>query len=248
MACAAGRFAVLQVFGKTTHGTSAVRYGVLLLGRHLGEGALLAFGDEEGVVSESVGPVLLAGDISIYDTLEEVFAVAVYEGYGRAEACAAVPYALETLQQQSFVGLVVVAVGSVSCRVYARLAAQSLHFESRVVGKAVEPRTRAYVPRLGQRVAFERRFVLGDILRDAALARRDEREGLAESLRHLAQFVGVVCCEYYLHDCGVISSLIEVRRPDAVTVSMITASAPSPVTLHAVPKLSMATYSEIMRA
>ena len=100
-------------------------------------------------------PVLLAGDISIYDTLEEVFAVAVYEGYGRAEACAAVPYAVETLQQQAFVGLVVVAVGSVSCRVYARLAAQSLHFESRVVGKAVEPRTRAYVPRLGQRVAFE---------------------------------------------------------------------------------------------
>lgn len=74
MACAAGLFAVLQVFGKTTHGTSAVRDGVLLLGRHLGEGALLAFGDEEGVVSESVGPVLLAGDISIYDTLEEVFA------------------------------------------------------------------------------------------------------------------------------------------------------------------------------
>lgn len=82
----------------------------------------------------------------------------------------------------------------------ARRAVQRLDFETRIVGEAVEPRAGAQVVRLLGGIAFERRLVFGNLLLHAAHARRHQFVGVAQHGLHLGELVGVVGCEYDLHE------------------------------------------------
>ena len=94
----------------------------------------------------------------------------------------------------------VVAVGGVAGRVYAGGSAERLDFEARVVGEAVHTGALMEVAGLLQGVAFECRLLLGNLLGDAAVARREERESPAQDGLHLPELVGVVGGKDDFHD------------------------------------------------
>lgn len=65
-----------QEGGQFAHGAAAVRHGVLLVGRHLGEGTVAAVGHEERIVTEPLGSGLPFDDAPLDDPFEEVLLVA----------------------------------------------------------------------------------------------------------------------------------------------------------------------------
>ena len=75
----------MQVVGQFSDCTGAVRDGILLLGGHLGEGAVVAVGDEERVVAESLAPLLAVDDAPFDDSLEEVLLAAQQQRDDRAD-------------------------------------------------------------------------------------------------------------------------------------------------------------------
>ena len=130
----------MEVSREFAHGAGAVRNGVFLFGRHLGEGLRVAVGNEQRVVAEALVPGLTVDDAPFDDAFEQVLLAAQKQRNDRPEPCAAVFGAFEVFQQQAVVGREVMAVGGVTGRMYARGAAERLDFESRVVGEAVESR------------------------------------------------------------------------------------------------------------
>ena len=90
-------------------------------------------------------------------------------------------------------------VGGVAGRVYAGGSAQRLDFESGVVGEAVQTGAVVEVVRLLRGVAFEGLLLFGDLLRDAAVAGRLERECVAQYGLRLGEFVGNVRGKEYFH-------------------------------------------------
>ena len=130
----------MQIVGEFPHGAGAVREGVLLVGGHLGEGVVGAFGTEERVVTEPFVSGLVFDDAPLDPSFEEVFLAAEDQRDDRAEAGPAVFRALEVAEQQAVVGGEVVAVGGVARRVYAGGSAERLDLEARVVGEAFPSR------------------------------------------------------------------------------------------------------------
>ncbi len=176
-----------------------MRYGVLLLGTHLGEGAVEAVGDKQRIVPEAAAAGRAFGYASLDDTLEEVLLAALDERYDRAETRTAVVAARKLRQQTSVVGLEVVAVGGITRRMNARRTAQSLDLQARVVGEAVAAGAVVYVVRLLRGVALQRGLLLGYIFGYAALARCGEAESVAQHGLDLRELVGVVGCKNKFH-------------------------------------------------
>lgn len=110
----------MQIVGEFPHGAGPMRDGVFLFGGHLGEGAVVAVGDEERVETEALVAGFVIEDAPLDDPLEEVLLAVEDQRDDRAEAGPAVGDPLEVLQQQAVVGRKVVAVGGVAGRVYAR--------------------------------------------------------------------------------------------------------------------------------
>ena len=107
--------------------------------------------------------------------------------------------AFEVFQQQAIIGREVVAVGGVTGRVHARGAAQRLDLQPRIVGEAVEPGAAVEVVRLLRGVAFEGLLLLGNILLNAAVAGRQQGEGVAQHSLHFGELVGVIRGENDFH-------------------------------------------------
>ena len=63
----------MEVSREFAHGAGAVRNGVFLFGRHLGEGLRVAVGNEQRVVAEALVPGLTVDDAPFDDTFEKVF-------------------------------------------------------------------------------------------------------------------------------------------------------------------------------
>ena len=149
-----------------------MRYGVLLVGRHLGEGAVEAVGNEQRIVTEPLHPALAVDDPPFDNPFEEVFLAACEQRDNGTEPRATIRRPLQIVQQQAVVGLKIVTVGGIAGRMDARRSVQRLDLEARIVGKTVESRTGTQIMRFLGSVAFERCLLLGNLLRDAAHAGR----------------------------------------------------------------------------
>lgn len=90
----------MQIVGEFPHGAGAVREGVLLVGGHLGEGAVGAFGTEERVVTEPLVPGFVFDDAPLDPPLEEVLLAVEDQCDDRAEAGPAVLRAFEILSSR----------------------------------------------------------------------------------------------------------------------------------------------------
>lgn len=130
-------FSGLQELCELAYGPPAVRYGVLLVGRHLGERAVEPVGYEEGVVTEALATRFVVGDMPLDNPFEQILAAFEQQRDNGAETCAAVGRTLQVFQQQAVVGCKIVAVGGIAGRVYARGAAKGLDLKSGIVGEAV---------------------------------------------------------------------------------------------------------------
>ena len=101
----------MEVSREFAHGAGAVRNGVFLFGRHLGEGLRVAVGNEQRVVTEALVPGLTVDDAPFDDAFEQVLLAALKQRNDRPEPCAAVFGSFEVFQQQAVVGREVMAVG-----------------------------------------------------------------------------------------------------------------------------------------
>lgn len=80
----------MQIVGEFPHGAGPVRDGVFLFGGHLGEGAVVAVGDEERVETEALVAGFVIEDAPLDDPLEEVLLAVEDQRDDRAEAGPAV--------------------------------------------------------------------------------------------------------------------------------------------------------------
>ena len=80
----------MEVSREFAHGAGAVRNGVFLFGRHLGEGLRVAVGNEQRVVTEALVPGLTVDDAPFDDAFEQVLLAALKQRNDRPEPCAAV--------------------------------------------------------------------------------------------------------------------------------------------------------------
>ena len=149
-----------------------MRNSVFLLATHLGKSPVAALRIEQRIVAEASLAVLLGGNRASNDSLKEILLSIQNQRYGRSELRCAILCAAESLQQKTLVGLIVVAIGRITCRAYPRLATQSINLQTRIIGKAIEPRAGVDIARLRERITLERRLILGNILRNAALTQR----------------------------------------------------------------------------
>ena len=95
------------------HCTTSVRNGVLLLGRHLGKGAIEPLGNKQRVVAESLGARLVVDDAPLDNPLEEVLLAPLDQADHRAEAGATIRLAREVFQQKAVVWcLIIIACSS----------------------------------------------------------------------------------------------------------------------------------------
>ena len=61
-----------QEVGEFGHSPATVADAVLLISCHLSEGGVKAFGNEDWIVAETLGPFMLMNDGSTYNTFEEM--------------------------------------------------------------------------------------------------------------------------------------------------------------------------------
>ena len=112
---------------------------VLLFRTHLGKGSFVSFWHEDWVVAKTALTTFFVDDVSIHFSFEIVVGIIGHKGNHRAKICFAVLLALQFTEQFVHIGLRVVTLfRSIASRVYTWLTIQSLHFESRVIGKAIE--------------------------------------------------------------------------------------------------------------
>ena len=121
------------------------------------------------------------------------------QNYRRAESSATILLALHIVEQQASVGLEVVTVGGVACRVNTRRSVQRVNLQTRVVGKAVQPRALVEIAGLLAGIAFECRGRLGNILRNAHLAGCYQFVAVAKYGLYLGEFMSVVCSKNQFH-------------------------------------------------
>src|SRR5258708_28371255 len=106
---------------------------VLFFEGHLGEGAGVAIGDEDGIIAEAFGAGGCFEDMSFDDTFEEVFRVVVDEADDAAEARPPMWVVAEFLEDFCdilFAGLVFAGVAGAED---AGLATEGLYFDATVI-------------------------------------------------------------------------------------------------------------------
>ena len=177
-----------------------MRNAVFFVGGHLGKGSRKSVGHEQRVVTESLASDCVVDDAPLDDALEPVFLPAEQQRDDGAEPCATVGNPFQVVEQQFVVLNKIVAVGGVSGRMDAGCTAQSRNLQTGVVGETIQSRAVVKVVRLLRGVAFERVAGLGNLLRNAAVARRQELEAVAQYGLHFGEFVGVVRGEKYFHN------------------------------------------------
>ena len=152
-----------------------------------------------GSYPETFRAPLRGHDAPFDHTFEKVFFAVEDQRNDRSELRPAVGRSFEVFQQQAVVGREIVSVGGVTGRMHARSAAQRLHFESGIVGEAVESRAVVEVMRLLRSVAFEGLLLFGNLLRDAAFAGRHQPEAGTQHGLHLHEFMRVIRSEEDIH-------------------------------------------------
>lgn len=187
------------------HGPGPVRYLVFDFLSQLGEALVVAVGNEQGVITETLGAMLLGVDTSGHHTLEQMLAVGVAIGQqqrdDRAETGLAVGGIAQLTQQLSHIGLaVVVGALGIAGRVYARRTIQGLDLQAGVVGKAAEVVVVEHILCLLVGILLQRAAGLGDVGMTADVVERHNLEVASEYITNLLQLMLVVGGEDDFHD------------------------------------------------
>ena len=176
---------------------------IFFVGRSLGKSLVPPVGHKYGVISETTTACGSFNYMAVYYTIDSVCLAVFDQGYHCAETGFAIFLAGEILKQQCSIGSrVMTLAGSITCRVYARRAVQSLYFKTSVIGKAIVSITFLHPPGFQQSVALKCIGCLRNIVMAAYIGQRKDGESVTHHLSQLFKFMRIVTCKYYFfHQC-----------------------------------------------
>ena len=193
---------------------------VLQFSRQFGKGAIVAFWDEERIITEASVAIFCCGYTATNDAFDLRDFAITDERYDRAETGVAVRLAGKLLK--GFLAVVgwVGRFTRPACCSYAGQVAECFNLQAGIVSKAVAMIVVIDELRFDERVAFERISRLGDISVTANVLEAEDFV-LGQDGTNLLEFVGVIGCKDEFH-CCIYQSNMGIYQPsmaDALFVS-----------------------------
>ena len=131
---------------------------------------VIALRCEEAIVAKPTFAPLFPGYGALHYTFKSALYTSLNESHNGAESGRAVLGTIQLAQQLLSIGCKVVTISGVASRVYARSATQGIYLKPCIIGKAIASALLVDVASLGECIALNGGFVLGNIFGYACLS------------------------------------------------------------------------------
>ena len=165
---------------------------------HFSKSLRVAVGDKDGIIAEARRTTARLDDLAVDDAFEEMFLAVQDEGKDRAETGTAVLYPFQVLEQLAHIGLRIVCIARITCRIDSRRTVQGFYLQAGIVGKAILVIRFVDEPCLEQGVPLQRVRRLGDVGLTADVLQAEDFYLFADDGFHFLQLVGIVSGKYKL--------------------------------------------------
>ena len=158
-----GLLYAIEEFAEFVCGYGAMAYFIFQFIAHLCKSLRVTFGYKYRIVSETRITSSGFDDFSFYKTLEQVFFSVNNQGKYCTKLCFPVFYSFHVVQEFQHICFCIVSVSGIAGRINSRFSIQCFHFQSGVIGKAVQLIVPVDKRRFQQGISFQCFCCFGDV-------------------------------------------------------------------------------------